>query len=84
MAKLPKLRRSADYARDLVRSSRKKTRECEVCQAPILRKKELIALLDEKPKSAKAAQKLLGFTAAQLDGFCSKKCRKQAKATERE
>ena len=34
---------------------------------------------DEKPKSAKQAQKLLAFAAAQLDGYCGRKCRKLAR-----
>ena len=73
------MRRSAEYARELTRAS-KKTRACEHCRAPILRKKELISLLDdEKPKSAKAAHKLLAFAAAQLDGYCGRKCRKLAR-----
>ncbi len=73
------MRRSADYARELVRGS-KKLRFCEHCRAPILRKKQLIELLDEeKPKSAKAANKLIACAAAQLDGYCCRKCRKLAR-----
>jgi hypothetical protein len=73
------MRRSGEYARDLL-GVHKKLRLCLHCQAPILRKKDLIEVLDEKKtKSAKAAQKLLAFAAAQLDGDCSRKCRKQAR-----
>lgn len=73
------MRRSGDYTRELVGGA-KKLRECQQCHAPILRKKALIEMLDdEKPKSAKAAHKLLAFAAAQLDGYCGRKCRKQAR-----
>jgi hypothetical protein len=72
------LRRSADYAAQLARAV-KKARLCRECGAPILRKRELIELLDERSRSAKAAHKLLAFTAAQLDGFFGRKCRKQAR-----
>jgi hypothetical protein len=73
------MRRSGEYARDLFQGH-KKLRLCLRCQTPILRKKDLIEVLDEKKaKSAKAAHKLLAFTAAQLDGYCSRKCRKQAR-----
>jgi hypothetical protein len=73
------MRRSADYALELGRSA-KKLRRCPRCDSPILRKRELVGMLDdERPKSAKAAHKLLAFTAAQLDGYCSRKCRKLAR-----
>jgi hypothetical protein len=73
------MRRSEDYARALVRET-KKLRRCQQCDAPILRKRDLIELLDEeKPKSTKGAHKLLAFTAAQLDGYCGRKCRKVAR-----
>jgi hypothetical protein len=73
------MRRSEEYARELVRAT-KKLRHCLQCHEPILRKKDLILMLDdEKPKSTKAAHKLLAFAAAQLDGYCSRKCRKLAR-----
>jgi hypothetical protein len=66
------MRRSGDYARDLL-GGHKKLRLCLHCRTPVLRKKDLIEVLDEeKTKSAKAAQKLLAFAAAQLDGYCSR------------
>jgi hypothetical protein len=73
------MRRSADYGRELLRGG-KKPRYCLACDAPILRKRQLIAMLDgEKPRSAKAAHKLIAFAAAQLDGYCGRKCRRQAR-----
>jgi hypothetical protein len=72
------MKRSADYARELVSAGKK--RLCDACGSPILKKRELLALLDEKkPKSTKAALKLLALVAAQLDGYCTRKCRKSSR-----
>jgi hypothetical protein len=74
-----RMRRSPDYARELFNDG-KKARYCLGCAAPILRKRALIELLDgDRPKSAKAAHKLIAFTAAQLDGYCGRKCRRLAR-----